>query len=296
MQELAKTPGTGAAMMQLFARDSESQRQAKIEQQRLRQEGLRLFTDASKNNDIATMRAVARNYDLGIPPEALQRREVLAEIGAGINTAKTLGITDDERAIAFAKGYVETLSRTNDPRASIQAGFAEAQKVPAKQRIGNYHVNEKGEIVGFTESGQPVPTGVKARPLKWERELGAGGAQPPGSKQREYAEWRIRTLVAAGMSEREAQLIVAGGAGYRPITEKERVSLAQRLLNAKDRFGKPLYRTLPEAMGAVDEALGQPRGPTPVPEPSAGAPAPSSSARTPIIMYDPITGRWSDGR
>ena len=58
--ELAKTPGTGADLMGMVNTDLTAQRTAGTERQRLHQEGLKLFMDASKNNDVASMRAISQ--------------------------------------------------------------------------------------------------------------------------------------------------------------------------------------------------------------------------------------------
>ena len=163
---MAKTPGTGADLLHMVTADATTRRFAAIEERKLHMEGIKLFTDASKNGDVATMRAVSQRYDLGIPPEALNRREIMANIAAGVNTAKSMGITDDQTAIAFGMGYVESIAIGADPRTAIQAGLKSAQGV-TKTGVGDishWEHSPDNTVWGFNKKGERLNTGFKARP------------------------------------------------------------------------------------------------------------------------------------
>lgn len=167
MAGLANVPGAGATMMNLYSSERKDRGTASLEERKLHMEGIKLFTDASKNGDVATMRAVSQRYDLGIPPEALNRREIMANIAAGVNTAKSMGITDDQTAIAFGMGYVESIATGADPRAAIQSGLAAAQKAKgagADFKPKHWFVGPDNTVQAAGEDMSVRSTGAKARP------------------------------------------------------------------------------------------------------------------------------------
>lgn len=171
MSGLSKVPGAGPAMLNLYSTERRGEQQARLEERKIHMEGIKLFTDASKNGDVATMRAVSQRYDLGIPPEALNRREIMANIAAGVNTAKNMGITDDEKAVAFGMAHIEAVASGADPVKALQAGWAAAQKIPAKTNLKNPHYYTAAD-----NSVQAVGPDLVARPVQGPR---ARPPQPP---------------------------------------------------------------------------------------------------------------------
>lgn len=165
MLGLSKVPGAGQAMMTMYSSDQTSRRQAATAERQLHMDGIKLFADASKNNDVATMRAVSQRYDLGIPPEALNRREFMANLAAGINTGKQLGIGDDELAVTYGMAYVDALARGADPRQALQAAFAAAGQKKREPQFKAVHWSQLpgGEVVAFDAATNMKPTGVRTR-------------------------------------------------------------------------------------------------------------------------------------
>ena len=154
-------------MLNLYSTERRGERQGRLEERKIHMEGIKLFADASKNGDVASMRAISQRYDLGIPPEALNRREIMANIAAGVNTAKSMGITEDDKAVAFGMAHIEALASGADPLKALQAGWAAAQKVQTPPKLKNPHyytaADNSVQAVGPDLVAQPVK-GPKARP------------------------------------------------------------------------------------------------------------------------------------
>ena len=272
MLELAKQPGTGHSMMQLFGADVASQRNAATERAKIHQEGIKLFADASKNSDIATMRAISQKYDLGIPPEVLNRREVLAKIAVGINTAKSLGLTDDDKALAFAKGYTHAEASGSDPYGALEAGYAESKKIQPAQKAVHWAPAENGEITGFTAAGTPIKTGVKARPLNYELESNTPGKQ--SVFQQKQAAW-------LGVHPGDNQGALEYASGRRTISDVEVQKWAIQAAN-KDRQGFRNQNWTPDQFNArvqqyVQQFKGGGGGGAGAPAPAAGTEGPATA-------------------
>lgn len=190
MTSLSKTPGAGSTMMNLYSSERRDRSSQRLEERKIHLEGIKLFTDASKNGDVATMRAVSQRYDLGIPPEALNRREIMAELAAGTNTAKGFGITNDERALAFGMGYVDALASGADPRRALQAGFTASQKVKVAPTLKNPHyytaADNSVQAVGEDLVARPVQ-GPRARPPQPPFALTQGGSDSRDQALRDRA-------------------------------------------------------------------------------------------------------------
>ncbi len=267
---LAGTPGTGADAMHLVTTDVQSQRTAALERTKQQHEAVRLFIESSHKGDVASMRAINQTYGLGIPPEVLNNRQILAEIQIGLNTAKdAFGHTDPERSMAFLKGYLHAGGSQN-PQGAIQAGIDEAQKTTPAFQAKHYITQPDGSVIALNVRGEGKDTGYKAH-VPREGGGSAGGAGS-GSKQQQYAEWRIKTLTDAGMPEAQAKQLVAGGAGTRPATPQQRLTMARNLMQVKPDGFTSLYKTLDEALKAVDAATGQQQPQGVQPQPVAAAP------------------------
>lgn len=131
--------------------------------------------------------------------------------------------------------------------------------------------------------------------LAWK--AGAGGGVGGASKQQQYAQWRIDTLVSSGVPEQDARRMVAAGSAMRPPNQAERMRLGQTLV--KNSLGD---LTINQAIAQVDEAIGAmpvipgmppPSGATPKP---AGLPAGATQVGTkggkPVYEFtDPTTNQ-----
>ncbi len=246
MSGLSKVPGAGSAMLNLYSSERKDRASQRLEERKIHLEGIKLFTDASKNGDVATMRAVSQRYDLGIPPEALNRREIMANIASGINTAKTMGITDDERAVAFGMGYIEAIAAGVDPRAALQRGFSAAQKVQVAPKLKNPHYYTAAD-----NSVQAVGPDLVARPVQGPK---ARPPQPPFALTQGGADSREQAL--ANMAWDNA--VKVGGRMFPYMSEQEQNALYSREL-ARLR-GRPA-------------APAQPGAPTPAAKPPANRPS-----------------------
>jgi len=86
------------------------------------------------------------------------------------------------------------------------------------------------------------------------KEPGRGTGGATGGKQQQFAQWRLEMLMRSGVPEKEATRIVAGGAGH-VFTPRDELRAGMHLFaNAKDRFGRPLFKSLEEARVAVRRA------------------------------------------
>lgn len=178
MSGLAKVPGAGSAMMNLYSAERKDSGAMALEERKLHMEGIKLFTDASKNGNVATMRAVSQRYNLGIPPEALNRREIMATIAAGTNTAKGYGITDDESALSFGMAYTQALAGGADPYKAQLAGFEAAKKAKgagAGFKPKHWFVGPDNTVQAAGEDMLVRSTGAKARPPQPPFALTPGG-------------------------------------------------------------------------------------------------------------------------
>ncbi len=249
MSGLSKVPGAGSAMLNLYSSERKDRASQRLEERKIHMEGIRLFTDASKNGDVATMRAVSQRYDLGIPPEALNRREIMAELAAGTNTAKGFGITDDERALAFGMGYVDALASGADPRSALQAGFSASKKVQVAPKLKNPHYYTAAD-----NSVQAVGPDLVARPVQGPK---ARPPQPPFALTQGGADAREQGL--ANMAWDNA--VKVGGRMFPYMSEQEQNALYSREL-ARLR-GRP----------AATPAPAQPGAPAPAAKPPANRPS-----------------------
>jgi len=105
--------------------------------------------------------------------------------------------------------------------------------------------------VGFTRGGEVIlPKDLPGLPA-----TGPNGANAE-PKALQTMRWKVKTLVEAGVPMEDAQRIVAGGASMQ-VNPNTRARMAQGLMKlTKEDMVTPVYRSLGEALQAVDEALG----------------------------------------
>ncbi len=286
---LAQAPGTGSALMNLVGTDLTSQRAANVERQKLHQEGLKLFSDASKNNDVAMMRTIAQRYDFGIPPEVLNRREIMAGIATGMNTAKTLGITDDARALAFAKGFIHHPSAMSaDPTAAIEAGVTEAQKTQPPFTAAHFDRSPSGEVLAFDKQGTVKRTGAFAH-----LPPAAGSSERPTATVQNREDMLKRIKVAyPGIDESFAQMLIVNP--HAQATAQDIMRTAANLRKMTN-LGRPVYKTEAEVQAAALAAVrgaqqgarqlaGAGGGAAPAAPAAAAAPAPAAAGAPPVRL------------
>lgn len=293
---LAKAPGSGQTMMSLFSADVTSQRNAQVEQRKLEAEGHKLWVQSLKDGDVGMAKEIGKRYNLNIPDQIYNDRGMMIDARVAANLSKTMGVKDDQAA-AFVDGFLKARHSGADQGQAAQAGAKAASE--AGGSIVHWAVDQQHNVTGFDKRGTPTNTGVKARDQKWEVYPPNASGAGAGSKQREFAEWRIKTLVAGGMLEAQAQQLVAGGASTRPPSPQQRAQLGRQLMNQKDQFGRPIYKTLNDALKAADQALaGTPPAAapaaSPTPAPGAEAPAaasPSAAAAPTRMRFNTSTGQ-----
>jgi len=307
MSTMAKHPGAGSSMMKLFTTDVASQRTAAVEERRIQHEGVRMFMDASRANDIQLMRSISKQYGLGIPDEALNNREVMAKIAIGGTMAKQYGISDDMLALQFGKGYVEALAKGMDQHAALSAAYSAA--IAAKGEGGDFKakhwvVDNQGRVVAFDEGARSRVTDTVARPLKGAGGGGGGERLTATERNRANAETRLKQAFPEMDNAIIQQMVMNPRMMVTPQLHAQQV---QALLRLKDNRGRAKY-TPDQAQqmatqilqGARNFASSMPQvapaaEPTPAPAAPGGAQQkPTTRAAPPgLQMYDPVTDRWS---
>uniref|UniRef100_A0A6M3ISI1 Uncharacterized protein n=1 Tax=viral metagenome TaxID=1070528 RepID=A0A6M3ISI1_9ZZZZ len=270
MDELAKQPGSGKNMLSLFSTDISSQRASAVENRKMQAEGNKQILGFLKDGDVKMAQATAKQYGINIPDDVWKNRALVMNLRLGANLAKTMGIKD-EQAVHFVQGFTEGIVSGLPEDQAVMMGLKQIPKDGFE--IKGTVTDENNNVQAFDKYGKVKPLGVKARrPGSGD---GTGGA---GSKQRQYAEWRIKTLVGAGMTQQQAEKLVAGGTSTRPVTAQQRLSLARQLMTMKGSNYKPVYATLQDALAAVDAATAASEGPTA--DPAAAEPASQGPAGT----------------
>jgi hypothetical protein len=287
---LAKAPGSGHSMMQLFAADQTSQRAGAVENRKLQAEGHKLWVQALKDGDVKMAQSIGQQYGLNIPPQIYTDRGMMIDARVAANLSKTMGIKDDQAAL-FVEAFLKARHEGADQgQAAQKAAASAANGLSGSGKAVHWAVNDKHEVTGFDARGRSIPTGVKARPNKFELyPPAAPGAAGATSKQRQYAQWRIDTLVSSGTPISEAQQIVAAGTAHRPLTASQRLNAANKLLGATDRMGRKIYPNLDAALKAVDAARSGSNAPAAEPAPAAAPAAPAGPSSR--LRFNPSSGQ-----
>lgn len=253
MNRLTQTPGAGNAAMQLHG-----QEQARGQQNaRLRQAAEIQAVRSMLNGEPHVAAQIAQQYGINIPQEVIKSASFQREMKNLGATMKGIGINDDVMAASITKEYLAQRSKGADERTAFESAFA-ASGGPKAKAPKSVWDSTRGAFMQEPTADNPnglalQPPGTPARQYKPGGGGGGAAAGGPG-KQQQYAQWRIDTLKATGMPEAEAQKIVAGGS--KQVTQRDVASMATRLMNVKDRMGRPVYKDLNAAKTAAQQALG----------------------------------------
>lgn len=262
MESLARTPGGGATMMQMHKENvAEDTRRQAAEIQAIR---------AMHNAEPDIAAAIAARYNINIPPDFIKNKRAQYEMTQLGTMLKQIGVNDDNMAVQITRQYLEARKGGMEFQQALEAALQGAKAGPKASDMT--YDSMRGAWVTRPTAESPTGTVLQPPNMPPRQTGGGGGAGGGGSKQREYAEWRIRTLVAAGMSEQQAAQIVAGRG---TVTPKDIATMATRLMRLTNENGDRIYNDLPSATRAAQEALGQGGGggaPAPRPQPGgAGA-------------------------
>lgn len=268
--EMVKTPGAGDAALRMHQANVAAREKSQVNERARTQAEIQLFK-ALDAMDPRVAEGIARKYNVNIPPEVLRDRGFQREMKELGDQIKASGITDDGAALSIRKEYLKSRKSGADQPTAWSAAFENTQ-APSSAKASDWiydanrgaWVRRPSAAGGSPEASVVAPTGLPPRAAS------AGG----GSRAQQYAEWRLQTLVQAGMPEAEAKRIVAGGSAL-AVGQKDVTRLASNLMKVTDRLGKPLYKTLDEAMAASRDALGAQQ---PAPAPSALVPPAPSGA------------------
>ena len=285
MERLAGAPGGGRAMLTLHGQEQTRQAAAGTRQQAAQNQGWSQFNKFLDDRNVDAARTIAKQYQLGIPDEAWTNIQFRNSMLIGNDYAKSaFHIQDPDRPV-FLGRYMERIGNGEDPDTAAQGALTELRAPEGGEgqprlrgRVTTVTDQKTGKVYKVDQYGNKVEVeGVTGRVFGGGRG-GAGGAA--GGKQQQYAQWRIQTLVAAGVPLVEAQRTVAGG--ERRATSYNAASIAARLFNAQDEMGRRLYPTYQHALKAAQEALGQPL-PQPGAPPAPGRPPLGSFGNRPPL-------------
>ena len=180
---------------------------------------------------------------------------------------------DDLNATTFLNGVLENITQGMPWEQAIQTGTQAAIAMAKKKPIGA-PIESKTGIYERTQGGgtQPIvgPDGKILMPTDRRMFLGTGRGGG-GSKQQQYAQWRIQTLTGAGVPEDQARRIVAGG-GQSYLGPRDVARMAQNLMKMTDENFNPLYPNINAATQAAQAALGLIQNPGQAAAPPAANP------------------------
>lgn len=309
MQGLSKAPGAGRTMLSMFNTDLVSQRSAAAEQMKVHQEGLKMFLEAARSHDVPTMRVIANKYGLGIPPETFNNREVLAGLQIAPSIAKQLGITDDDKALAFTKGFMEAGGhRPNATPEQLQNAVARGRDEAARAsgfQVSGHFVGDNRNVMFYDKKGNVQDSGQKARPQKFEL-YGPGGAAGGGEtatirNRRDLADWIKKA--SPGIDDQTVAKFVVNPRAQ--ITPQDVMRVRAQLQRLKTRTGRPVYseadldaatrktiRDAQEAAGVGHSYMQDSPNPSPTPGPAAPAAAAPSAGGGREYNFDPATNSF----
>lgn len=310
LEELAQTPGGGAAALGLVREQNRQETVLTRQDAQSRERAERMALQALGRGDITTFQHFAPQARINLPPEVVQN----AEMRARIATAGLLAQRHYRGDAAGARRFVEAYVRTGDAAAALQqagapstagtTGFRpmwvqqDEQEIlqffnprnpaaPAVPAVGpnNQPVTRpaQGGRLTTDENGNRVDVGRDgvARPVTTPG--GAPVARPPspGAAGRVLDRTARRDmLIAAGLSEQEANMIAAGGVP----SASARAQIQQRLIVAAE---QNLDLTTPQQKAAwVQRQMGAIFPPSAAPAQPAPA-APGAGAVLPTAPVDP---------
>lgn len=250
------TPGAGAVAMglaQQMGQRSEIQRkdvEAKM--------GEAFKHIAAGDVELAKEYAKSVGIDRYLAP-IFSNPKALYTVKSTTDVAKGMGLKDLDAAV-FVNSVMEGLTRGVPYQDALQAAAkavtVQASKKPApgapiESKTGIYQRTQGGDVVPVTGPDGKVLMPTDRRMFLPAQVGGAGG----GSKQQQYAQWRIRTLTDAGVNPKEANRIVAGGTAM-SFGPRDVARMATSLMKTLDDNMQPVYKNIGEATQAAQAALG----------------------------------------
>lgn len=200
---LAKAPGTGHSMMQLFSADQTSARAGAVEQRKLEAEGHKMWVAALKEGDVKMAQQIGKQYGLNIPDQIYNDRGMAIDMRVAANMTKTMGITDD-RAASFVSKYMEARHNGADQGVAARAAAAAAESIGGK--AAHWYVDENRNVVALDAHNNPVAGkgGPKARETRYEMyppNAGGAGGKQSVFQQKQAAWLALHPSDAAGALE-----------------------------------------------------------------------------------------------
>ncbi len=263
---MAATPGGGATALALHGSNVASQQKAHDERRADRDKGSELYTKAMATGDWDTAKMIATQYALNIPQQLMTDKNFMLDQTRLASFAHSKGLTG-EHLVAFMHG---AMTATGTPEERMQAGWKSAAGTLKKT------VETSGGIMSVDASGVPTPMmGKDGKPLmpaiKTSVHVNSGGGEKDTADIR-----NAKYLVKIGAAKDENE---AWGMVRQVKTDPNaEVKIARNLMSsAKDKIGRPIYKTLDEALaavrkGAADDGApaGEPGAAPAIPKPSAG--------------------------
>lgn len=253
MSRLTQTPGAGATVLALHNQNQKARDAAEVQ-----------TIKALHGGEPEVAATIARQYGINIPEEVIRNTTFQREMKQLGATIKALGVSDDLMAVNITRDYLAARQAGADERVALEQAMGKAKatvKPPATTWSPTHNAFVEHPSADHPQGRALQPPALPARQVGGNRPGGGGG----GSRQLEYAQWRIKTLVSAGVPEQQAQQIVAGG--VKGPTSLNAAQIAARLFNTTDDAGNRIYPNYQAALTAARNALGMP-APSPAARPS----------------------------
>lgn len=277
MSRLTKTPGGGTAAMNLHGSNVAAASKAHEESRADRDKGTELFIKAFEAGQPDLARQVATQYQLNIPDQLFGSKTFTSEMTRMANFLKPLGIKSEDAA-QFVHEALRTMPHEQETFEQQSARYANAlTKVTGKKKVvesatGLIQVPEAGGAGG--EYIMQPGTNKPAMPAPKTMVHISNDADKPTSNMRD-----VDAMVKAGVAKTQAEAWnMIRTAKTDPLAKQK---LARNLMSsAKDRAGRPIYKTIEDAMKALDDAEPPAGGGRAPAAPAGEAPAAAPPART----------------
>lgn len=162
MDELSRTPGGGAAMMQIDQRaQAEDVRSQQMERQKQAAEIAAMRAMHNAEPDIA--HAIAQKYGLNLPPEFIKNKRAQQEMSQLGTLIKQTGVTDDNAAMQITRNYLDARKGGMDTQAALQGAFNGVQAAP-KAAAGVREVYDQNRGVWVKRPDDQNPNGQVLSP------------------------------------------------------------------------------------------------------------------------------------
>lgn len=240
IQSVAAQPGSGNIAAKLYS-DHEKSTGALGDH-------IHALLKSNSPTDIDYARQLATKNNVPLPDQVFTDANVRARFTAIMDAGKAANFTSPEQ-------WKTLLPQAMGSQNTAQQAFTESlPNVPEQKKVGTPFRTQEGNIgvlqSGFSDSNTKVfPQRVQS--------LGRGGA---GSKGYEF-EARINALASEGqrrgMSAEDALGLARSVVLLKQnVTPQDRARMAQSMMKATDRLGRPLYKTPQEAQAAADQTIG----------------------------------------